>query len=214
MSVICHCNNCRSATGQIPTIGLITETQTVRVSLASRDNETPVEGPLATDRGEYAPAGKVFDSENLDALKATFLAHYKSSPARNRWFCGRCGTPIGYSIDAGVIPEEWGWPKMLDIWLGTVDRYAIRRADPGGNGTAEADTPRGSRSDLEHDFMKPERALWCAKAVPWVAAMARSGNGGIPEHPLTKINKVVGDDITADLAELNAIKTKVGGDEV
>lgn len=71
-----------------------------------------------------------------------------------------------------------------------------------------------SRSDLEKDFMRPERALWCAKAVPWVAEMARNGNGGIPEHPLTKIDKVMSDDITADMAELNAIKTKVGGQEI
>lgn len=78
----------------------------------------------------------------------------------------------------------------------------------------EADTPRGSGSDLEQDFMRPERALWCAKAVPWVAQMARSGNGGIPEHPLTKIDRLMSDDITADLAELNAIKSKVGGEEV
>ncbi|KAK4504268.1 hypothetical protein PRZ48_005184 [Zasmidium cellare] len=77
---------------------------------------------------------------------------------------------------------------MLDIWLGTVDR-----------------------SDLEQDFMRPERALWCAKAVPWVAEMARSGNGGIPEHPLTKIDKVMADDVSADMVELNALKTKNGG---
>lgn len=62
--------------------------------------------------------------------------------------------------------------------------------------------------------MRPERALWCEKAVPWVAEMARNGHGGIPEHPLTKIDKVMGDDITADMTELNAFKTKAGGNEI
>jgi hypothetical protein len=32
--------------------------------------------------------------------------------------------------------------------------------------------------------------------------MARHGAGGIPEHPLTKIDKLVGDDIEDDLQEL------------
>lgn len=71
-------------------------------------------------------------------------------------------------------------------------------------------TTHGARSDLEKEFMRPERALWVAKAVPWIAEMARCGNGGIPEHPLTKIDKVMGDDITADLAQLKALK----GEEV
>lgn len=123
MSVICHCNNCRSATGQIPSLGLITDITTVRASLLAKDERMSAEGPLSAEQRTFTPAAEVFDSENLSIRKNTFLMQYKSSPARNRWFCGRCGTQLAYSIDAGVIPEEWGWPKMLDIWLGTVDRY-------------------------------------------------------------------------------------------
>lgn len=149
MSVICHCNNCRSATGQIPSMGLITDIKTVRASVLPRDEGTPAEGPLSAEQRQFAPAAEVFGPENLSALKTTFLAQYKSSPARNRWFCGRCGTQLAYSIDAGVIPEEWGWPKMLDIWLGTVDRYVYMKwrriivADGNGKGmgVAEADVP-------------------------------------------------------------------------
>lgn len=71
---------------------------------------------------------------------------------------------------------------MIDIPLGTVDR-----------------------KDLEQDYMKPERALWCEKGILWVREMARNGAGGIPEHPLTKIDKVAGDDITEDLKALKAL---------
>lgn len=123
MSVICHCNNCRSATGQVPSMVLITDITTVRASLLAKDEGMPAEGPLTAEQRHFAPAAEVFDSENLSARKNTSLMQYKSSPARNRWFCGRCGTQLAYSIDAVAIPEEWGWPKMLDIWLGTVDRY-------------------------------------------------------------------------------------------
>ena len=59
---------------------------------------------------------------------------------------------------------------MLDIWLGTVDR-----------------------EDLEQGYMRPERMMWCEKGVPWIRELARSGAGGIPEHPLTKIDQVIGD---------------------
>lgn len=68
---------------------------------------------------------------------------------------------------------------MLDIWLGTVDR-----------------------EDLEKDYMSPERMMWCEKGVPWIRKLSQVGAGGIPEHPLTKIDKSVGDDISEDLKEL------------
>ena len=85
---------------------------------------------------------------------------------------------VAYSIDDDVVPEEWGWPRMLDILLGTVDR-----------------------EDLEEEYMRPERMIWCEKGVPWIRQLARNGAGGIPEHPLSKIDKVVGEDIEDDLKE-------------
>lgn len=67
---------------------------------------------------------------------------------------------------------------MLDIWLGTVDREV-----------------------LEKEWMKPERMLWCEKGVTWIREFARNGAGGVPEHPLTKIDQHVGDDVEDDLRE-------------
>ena len=116
------------------------------------------------------PAGEAFDFRS-PVLKDLHLSVYKSTPERSRWFCSRCGTMVAYSVDPGVIPAEWSWPTMLDIWLGTVDR-----------------------EDIEKDYMSPERMLWCDKGVPWIRRLARSGAGGIPEHPLTKIDKLVEDD--------------------
>lgn len=65
---------------------------------------------------------------------------------------------------------------MLDIWLGTVDR-----------------------EDLQHEYMKPERVVWCHCNIPCIRELTRSGAGGVPEHTLTSIDKVAGDDYKADL---------------
>ena len=162
-------------------MGLVSPTDMVRTSIlpatAHAENKFEVED---SDR-QWVAAADVFDFRNPE-LKNLHLAVYKSTPGRSRWFCGRCGTMVAYSIDPGVIPAEWGWPPMLDIWLGTVDR-----------------------GDLEKDYMKPERMLWCEKGIPWVREFARNGAGGIPEHPLTKIDKLVGEDMAEDLKELETL---------
>lgn len=71
---------------------------------------------------------------------------------------------------------------MIDFWLGTIDR-----------------------EDLDKDYMAPERMVWCHLGVDWIRKFARGSTGEIPEHPLTKIDKIVGDDIESDLAELQAL---------
>ena len=173
-----HCNDCRRATSSILPMGFVAVTDTVRASVLSSPAEGDYAFTISDNDREWLPASLVFDSHN-PKLQELNLALYKSSPGRSRWFCQRCGTMVAYSVDEGVIPKEWGWPKMLDIWLGTVDR-----------------------EDLQEDYMKPERMLWCEKGVPWIRELAKNGAGGIPEHPLTKIDKVVGDGIEDDLKEL------------
>lgn len=200
MSVICHCPDCRRATGAVPAKAVITETSTVEVFLASRESAAEVQGPLSLDENEeFVPADEVFDFRNTD-LGKSFLAVYKSSPKRSRWFCSRCGTPIGYSVDPGtnkrrmvcffrlmhlpgVIPPEWGWPKMLDIWLGTIDS-----------------------STLQEPWMAPERMLWCEKGIDWVMRYASHGAGGIPMHPLTKIDILVAKDAAEKPIELGGVQ--------
>jgi len=182
-----HCNDCRRATSAIIPIGLVTETRYVSISCLPKEavTQTPTgKIRVADDKRQWRNIGLVARDEADAVVEGTTLGHYIPSPNRNRWFCTHCGTPIGYSIFDGAIPKEWGWPKMFDIWLGTLDR-----------------------ADLEKDYMRPERQLWCARGVPWIREMgkngARAANGeAVPHHPLTKIDKVVGDDITKDLEEL------------
>ncbi len=163
MSVICHCNNCRSAMGTILPMAIVTVLSTVSIACKPRNSNA------RNSEETWRPAAEVFDHTNK-TLDDVFLAHYESSQGRSRWFCGRCGTNLAYTIHPGVVPEEWGWPKMLDIWLGTVDR-----------------------KELEAEGMVPERMLWCDFGIDWIRKWSIRGGGGIPEHPTTKIDEMVGE---------------------
>ena len=158
MTVVDHCNDCRRATGALLPVALVTDISWVTTTCLSK-----------TRNNHYIDfsASMLFDVERIASFDM-FLACYKSSPTRSRWFCSRCGTNIACLIDPGVTPEEWGWPQMLDIWMASVDR-----------------------ADLERAFMSPERQLWCEKGIPWIREFARYGGKGIPEHPTTKLNEVI-----------------------
>ena len=86
---------------------------------------------------------------------------------------------------------------MLDIWLGSVDR-----------------------EDLENEYMKPERQLWCDKGIPWIRDFARRAGDGIPEHPTTKINEIIemrksiADVLEADRKRLKRVEPEEALDEV
>ena len=177
-----HCNDCRRATSAILPVVLVADVETVRASLLPNTTVTDGMFQVSDMERDWCSASEIFDFR-CPSLKDTFLAVYKSTLARSRWFCSRCGTMIAYSVDPGVIPESWGWPTMLDIWQGTVDR-----------------------EDLEKEYMAPERMLWCEMGIPWIRKMSKSGAGGIPEHPLTKIDKLVGDDTGTDSRDLNEIR--------
>lgn len=77
---------------------------------------------------------------------------------------------------------------MLDILVGTIDR-----------------------ADLEKDYMRPERQLWCNRGVPWIRDMATNGaksvdGGEVPRHPLTKIDKISErDNVSADEKQLSGM---------
>lgn len=64
------------------------------------------------------------------------------------------------------MPE--GWPDMLDIALGTVNR-----------------------EDLDANALIPERQLWCNYGIGWVKEIATNGMGeDIPRHPSYKVNEI------------------------
>ena len=183
--LLCHCNNCRLATNSILPIGLVTETRTVTASILS--DATTNEGAISTPDSErtFSLALDIFDHRKPASDVPSPLAAYRSSSHCSRWFCSRCGTSIAYSVNPDIIPAEWEWPTMLDLWSATIDREC-----------------------LDKEYMAPERMVWCHFAVPWIQKLARQGAGGIPEHPLTKIDKVLGDDVEADLRELEGLHEK------
>jgi rhodanese-related sulfurtransferase len=167
MVAIDHCNDCRRATGALLPMILVTDITWVRTICVTRAIESIKENEEIT-----MPAIELFDFETVHE-KDVYLNFYKSSPQRSRWFCSKCGTSLAYTVDDGVISPELGWPKMVDLWLGTVDR-----------------------EDLEV-LGAPERMLWCEKGISWVQDFARNGSGGIPEHPTTKMDELMpeGEDV-------------------
>ncbi|KAJ9628830.1 hypothetical protein H2203_002733 [Taxawa tesnikishii (nom. ined.)] len=154
-----HCNDCRRASGALLPMGMITELATVSLSCLLRTSAEALEPP-------YEPAAHVLD--NPDVLERTYIAEYQNKPGRYRWFCSRCGTHLGYMLDAALAAKVWpDSPRMMDIWLGTVDR-----------------------EHLEQEWIKPERIFWCDYKIQWISDLARDGAGGLPEHPEWKINEV------------------------
>ena len=64
------------------------------------------------------------------------------------------------------MPE--GWPDMLDVVLGTIDR-----------------------EDLDGEALKPERHLWLDCGIDWVKRLATGKADKLPKHPSYKVNEVV-----------------------
>jgi len=64
------------------------------------------------------------------------------------------------------MPE--GWPDMLDIVLGTIDR-----------------------EDLSSETMQPERQIWWDYGIDWIKDMSAKGNGSLPIHPDYRVDQTV-----------------------
>ena len=64
------------------------------------------------------------------------------------------------------MPE--GWPEMLDILMGTIDR-----------------------EDLEREELRVERHVWWDKGIGWIRDLFSGGDGGMPKHPLVRLTDVV-----------------------
>lgn len=156
MVAVDHRNDCRQGTGAILPMAFIAEIGTVFTKCVMRSDPKT--------RKEIT-AEELFNSE-IVTEHDVFLTFYKRSEECSRWFCGRCGTNIAYMTEPAAVLPEWGWPKMLELWLGTVDREDF------GN----------------DDDLAPERQLWCQSGVDWIKRFARNG---VPEHPLSRIDHVI-----------------------
>lgn len=149
-SAICHCNDCRRATGALITYGYCCAMSSVSFCLASASTSN-------SNHETWTPAAALFPPSTQDRSD-TYLQFYASSEDRTRCFCARCGTMIGYSVHP--MPE--GWPEILDLWTGTVDR-----------------------EDLEREWLVPGRHVQLDFEIPWVGKMAVEGTdglGGLPKH--------------------------------
>ena len=168
MIVIDHCNDCRRATGASLPLWICSPTAFVTTSLVLRsksalESDASKRGTdISETRGPWLPAEEVFQPGPTSS--DSFLTFYESSEGRRRSFCGRYGTNVAYSI----FPMLEGWPKMLDIVLGTVDRQ-----------------------DLDTDALAPERQLWWDCGIDWIRRLTSDGSGNLPRHPIYKVNEVV-----------------------
>ncbi|TEY84008.1 hypothetical protein BOTCAL_0023g00290 [Botryotinia calthae] len=168
MIAIDHCNDCRRATGAVLPLWLCSPIAYISISLLRRSAASQASSTKTAGEGDEISLGirktwVLAEDIFRPGLSAddSFLTAYVSSEARTRYFCGRCGTNIGYRVSP--MPE--GWPEMLDVVMGTIDR-----------------------EDLESDAMIPERALWVDHGIGWVKKLAREGLGTIPQHSRTDVS--------------------------
>ena len=163
MIVIDHCNDCRRATGSILPFWICAPISMVSTSCMARpDPPRPLTSEGVSKAGPWLPAVEIFKPNAASA--STFLTFYESSEGRRRSFCGRCGTNLAYSI----YPTPEGWPEMLDVVLGTVDREF-----------------------LEGSNLAPERQLWWDCGIDWIQRLATEGAGHLVKHPSYEVGDVI-----------------------
>lgn len=133
----------------------------VNISLVDTRN-VPKDGRLGKDtpRRAWRPAEEVFKADDADPT--TSLVFFASSEGRRRSFCGRCGTPLTYSI---FPPLDWLQPEPLDIVHGTIDRQYLEE-------------------------MSPDAQFWWSLGIDWVKHASTHGYN-VPRYPQFKVNESV-----------------------
>ncbi|KAM5344353.1 hypothetical protein ACJ41O_012890 [Fusarium nematophilum] len=164
MSVVCHCNDCRAATAQIGVHGILTHAPTAGIAVSDHD------GPDSKGNDDsriWTPWPSM--SLEFSADKAGPLKRYESSAGRWRYFCGICGSPIGYEVDPSSLPAELNWPHVVVLWTGALDR-----------------------SVLEEDWARPEHVMFTSFGIPWVREQVKNGVTGAQEHPFIFVDQPMG----------------------
>ncbi|TVY31856.1 hypothetical protein LOCC1_G008950 [Lachnellula occidentalis] len=165
-----HCNDCRRATGAIlplwicSPISMITSSVILRstTSLPTEASQRKAGPDDHEPRTAWLPAEEVFTPGPVSSN--SFLTFFESSENRRRSFCGRCGTHLAYA----ALPMPEGWPDMLDIVLGSVDR-----------------------EDLDGEALRPDRQLWWECGIGWVKDLTLRGMEELPRHPDYRIDELV-----------------------
>lgn len=162
-----HCNDCRKATGALLGIGLCSPTSYVELSLlpaspSLTSTSTSAARPTDAERA-WIPAASIFPP-GTTSQDGTTLSFYTSSEGRTRAFCSNCGTQFAYS----AYPYPDAWPRMLDIWIGSVDQAILQR-----------------------DWLVPERHLWWDVGIEWVRKFGAEGSGGPARHGSYRVDEEV-----------------------
>jgi hypothetical protein len=143
-AVVCHCDGCRQATGSLGAYGFTSDMALLELSILPRASMPDREKSKDDEtRPPFVPAASLMDEPTAAGLDDLWLMHYESSPKRDRWFCGRCGTQMAIAASKDTIPAEWGWPRVVNIWAGTTDRNL-----------------------LENDWCRPDHIMDCSIAIP------------------------------------------------
>ncbi|KAJ6441372.1 glutathione-dependent formaldehyde-activating enzyme domain-containing protein [Purpureocillium lavendulum] len=184
-TTVCHCNDCRRASGQLAAYGVLFEKAHVQVSAITRAMAEAADAGVPADddddKRNWIPAAALFDDQ-AGLGDELCVSVYKSSPRRHKAFCPRCGVAIGHVAGKGTVPPEWGWPDTMAVVTATMDREV-----------------------LEREWWRPERATWTACGIPWVRDAVRGGVAGVVEHPLAFRDKVMGEDIAQQVEMLKAL---------
>lgn len=130
--------------------------------VAPSDSIHPVNSEAVPTTGPWFPATEIFNPS--PASEKTLLTFYESSEGRRRSFCGRCGTNLAYAM----FPTPEGWPEMLDVVLGTVDREY-----------------------LDGHHLEPERQLWWDCGIDWIRSLTTEGVGHLAKHPSYEVGDVI-----------------------
>lgn len=123
-----------------------------------------VEVACPSEADKYRPGLEMLaPADEIDQVNTIKLYH--SSPKISRSFCRNCGT----NISCYEKPAEGG-RHVIDICLGTIDR-----------------------SDLDKEFMIPERQLWWDDGIGWVKNMTvgKADVEHAPRHPAGKVGEEV-----------------------
>lgn len=180
-AVVCHCDGCRQATGALGAYGFTSDMALLELSILPRviiPNREKNQKDEA--RPPYVPAISLMDDPTVANLEGLWLMHYESSPKRDRYFCGRCGTQIGVAASKDSVPPEYGWPRVVNLWAGTTDRDL-----------------------LENDWCRPDHVTDCSIAIPWIRDYVKNGAKSAEEHPFMMFDWHMTDDFRPHIEMLN-----------
>lgn len=158
-----HCNDCRKATAALLGVVLCSPTSYVEMSTLPQLEEGKERVEKKDEERDWFPATEIFPP-GIKSRDNTTLSFYTSSEGRTRAFCSSCGTQFAYS----AYPYPDPWPRMLDIWIGSVDQ-----------------------ADLEKEWLVPERHLWYDVGIEWIRKFGSEGSGGVPKHGTYKVDEEV-----------------------